>query len=317
MWGIGANFRLNRSITMPDFPVKVDAEVDAKGTNQLIEAVVDAFSPATETLGLLGDCVRLARTEVAARVTRRAKQIADENGLSLNAPPLKFLVPFFEKSSLEELGDEDAIERWSQLLVGAATKANFHPHFVSILSEIESSQASALKDIMFGRGRFHRHESHSNERLVEEITPFDAIVSKPTTADFDAVYNWALDDMEQPLDRLLHGFQKRFTGKGIFVSEIIIRSGSTGGYFRVPEQQRRLSDMDQIDLEVLESLNLVRRDTFRKSDAVGAMMRSTSFSFEVVSISELGIVFLSSVDNEAQLYLENERSKYEERRRRG
>ena len=57
---------------MNDFPIKDDAEVDAVGTGKLVDAVVDAFSPATEVLGFLGDCVRHARAEVAILVTRKA-----------------------------------------------------------------------------------------------------------------------------------------------------------------------------------------------------------------------------------------------------
>jgi hypothetical protein len=75
-------------------PVKAEVKVGERGAEKLIDAVVDAFSPATETLGLLGDAVRLARVEVAAAITRRAKSIADESGLRLTAPPLKFLVPY-------------------------------------------------------------------------------------------------------------------------------------------------------------------------------------------------------------------------------
>ncbi len=134
---------------MSELPIsgRVDVTVDERSVDKLIDAVVDVFSPATEFLGALGDGVRLARVEMAARTTRRAKEIADANGMVLKAPPLKFLVPFFEKASLEEDGDEDLLEMWANLLVSAGSESgSAKPIYVDIMSKMTSEAAVMLRE---------------------------------------------------------------------------------------------------------------------------------------------------------------------------
>lgn len=128
---------------MSEFPVsaKVEAKVGERSVDKLIDAVVDAFSPATEFLGALGDSVRLARVSQAATITRKAKQIADENSLDLVAPPLKFLVPFYEKASLES-DDVDLTEMWASLLASAATnEAYVRPLYIDTLAKMSGGTA--------------------------------------------------------------------------------------------------------------------------------------------------------------------------------
>lgn len=100
---------------------------------------MDTFSPATETLGALGDAVRLGRVEMAAHITRRAREIADESKLKLSAPPLKFLVPFYEKASLEN--DPGLQELWAKLLVNASGGVTRSPILIDILNKMTSEEA--------------------------------------------------------------------------------------------------------------------------------------------------------------------------------
>ena len=129
--------------------VKVDAKVGERGTEKLIDAALDTFSFATESLGLLGDGVRLLRVEVATIITKRAKKIADENGLELTAPPLKFLVPFYERASTEDENDETLMEMWARLLVSAGSEYQDRSlRYSSILSELTSRQAVVLDQLV-------------------------------------------------------------------------------------------------------------------------------------------------------------------------
>ncbi|WP_417483029.1 Abi-alpha family protein [Maricaulis sp.] len=133
---------------MSELPIsgKVDVTVGERSVDKLIDAVVDTFSPATEVLGALGDAVRLGRVEMAARITVRAKQIADANGLRLLAPPLKFLVPYYERASLEE-DDTELTELWAQLLVSSGSDPrNARPIYVDILSKMSASAALVFRD---------------------------------------------------------------------------------------------------------------------------------------------------------------------------
>jgi hypothetical protein len=133
---------------VPDVNINADLKVGERSIEKLVDAATDAFSPATETLGLLGDAVRLARVEIAAHITRRAKKIADANGFRLTAPPLKFLVPYYEKASIEDGADESLVDMWANLLVSAGTSYDArYLRYTSILSEMSALQARILDGI--------------------------------------------------------------------------------------------------------------------------------------------------------------------------
>jgi hypothetical protein len=102
-------------------PVSVKIEVPKEATSAIVEAVADLFSPATEFLGALGDKIRIYRTNAALRALEAAQSTASKAGLKLSGPPLKFLVPFLEKASLED-EDSELSEIWGNLLVSAATE---------------------------------------------------------------------------------------------------------------------------------------------------------------------------------------------------
>ena len=131
----------------PSSPVSIRAEIPEDSSRRIVDAVIDLFSPVTEIAGALGDRVRTYRTESALRVFRRAKELAEENGLRLSAPPLKFLLPFIEKCSMED--DTPSLpEMWAQLLVSASSE--FKPEmiiFADIISKITSVEARILRSI--------------------------------------------------------------------------------------------------------------------------------------------------------------------------
>lgn len=158
-------------------PVKAEVKVGERGTEKLIDAVVDTFSPATETLGLIGDAVRLARVEVAAHVTKKAKAIADGSGVKLSAPPLKFLVPFFEKASTEHLNNTSLVEMWAHLLANAGASYNDKQmRYVSILSELGSNQAEILDKIVRNFGGVLGENADPDQLIYALIEP--RLVSK-------------------------------------------------------------------------------------------------------------------------------------------
>ena len=154
---------------MPESPIsgEVHVSVGETSTEKLIDAVVDAFSPATEILGALGDSVRLARVEIAARITKRAKSIADDNGLVLKAPPLKFLVPFFERASIEDEGGDEIEELWANLLVSAASDySTIISSYVGILSSLCRDEALLLSHL-FSAASYGRVEKISALEVSE------------------------------------------------------------------------------------------------------------------------------------------------------
>ena len=157
-------------------PVKAEAKLEARvgesAVEKLVDAVVDTFSPISETAGLLGDVVRLARVEVATQITRRAKAIADENGLRLKAPPLKFLVPFYEKASTEEPDNAELMEMWSKLLVTAGSKYDArHLRYSAILAELSSDQAKIIQGIANNYGGTVGKDVDPDQLVYEFVEP--------------------------------------------------------------------------------------------------------------------------------------------------
>lgn len=167
--------------------VKLDATVGERGAEKVIDAAADTFSLPTEALGLLGDAVRWARVEVAAKITRRAKSIADENGLKLVAPPLKFLVPFYERASTEDENDETLMEMWAHLLVSAGTEYQDKSlRYSSILSQLTSKQAVLLDQLIRRnsesgkeRGWSYRFLETALYILIDRITKGVRVESDP------------------------------------------------------------------------------------------------------------------------------------------
>lgn len=151
-----------------NLPVEAKVEVGEKATEKLVDALVDAFSPATETLGLFGDAVRLARVDVAAKITKRAKEIADASGSVLKLPPLKFLVPFYERASIEEEVSESLMEMWSRLLASAASNYDHrYLTYISILAGMSPAQAKIINEIAHNYGGEVGRDSEPGEFKFE------------------------------------------------------------------------------------------------------------------------------------------------------
>lgn len=130
--------------------------VNIEGTKELTKALVDALSPATELLGTLGDKIRVYRQLSLLKSIRRAKEIADAQGITLQEPSLKFLVPLLEDCSLEDPEDSTLIDMWARLLVAeAAGHKNEHHLFIRVLRELTSEEARLLKYLCSA-------DSHSN-----------------------------------------------------------------------------------------------------------------------------------------------------------
>ncbi|WP_300390333.1 hypothetical protein [Henriciella sp.] len=118
---------------------------------------------------------------MATIITRRAKQIADQNGLELKAPPLKFLVPYYEKASLEH--EDSLIEWWARILVSESSGNSPNLIYTDILSKLSKETASAFTAIM----------SKDDDKGVHEDVPFlfDAATIQ-STSEFSSLLNHEL-----------------------------------------------------------------------------------------------------------------------------
>ncbi len=129
-------------------------------------AVADLFSPLTEIAGAIGDQVRVYRELNLKRSLARAKKTAEEEGIELSPPPLKFLVPYMEQCSLEPDDDEELASMWTNLLVSSATKyESEHNLFLRILGEMTSNEAKALQYLV----RSEAHEDYESRQFIGEV----------------------------------------------------------------------------------------------------------------------------------------------------
>lgn len=202
----------NACVELPGSPVSAKlefkGEVPSAPLGRAVHALVDAISPFTEGLGLIGDHIRVQRYEVAIKIANRAKGIVKANGGKIHAPPLKFMVPFLELSSLEDMGegrDSRIIELWSQLLADACTEyESEHLTFMRILSEVDGSQVRYLESLagrhdfdqsLMGPGDMAQQYSLSASRCLGD--PFDVEVIE------GKMYKATRDEAEQIAAKLI------------------------------------------------------------------------------------------------------------------
>lgn len=130
--------------------------VNIEATQDISRALVDAFSPATQFLGSLGDRVRIYRQVSLLRSLKRAKEIAEAEGLPLTEPSPKFLVPYLEDCSLEDPDNTTLLEMWARLLVDASRESKSeHNLFIRILKELSAPEAHLFRFVASEAARKH------------------------------------------------------------------------------------------------------------------------------------------------------------------
>lgn len=128
-------------------PVNTNIKVPEKVVSEQSRNITKLLSPFTEVMAFIGDHVRLARIDVLANTLEKAKIIADEHEIEIQALPNKFLLPFVEKASYEDVNSE-MTDRWASLLVsGSENPDEAHPAFTDILSQIGPREAKLLRNI--------------------------------------------------------------------------------------------------------------------------------------------------------------------------
>jgi hypothetical protein len=277
---ISAEDRLKPEVSIEiGSPLKAEVKVGERSVDKLVDAVVDAFSPASEALGLLGDAVRLARVEVAARITRRAKSIADEAGLQLQAPPLKFLVPFFERASTEDDTDDDLMAMWANLLAAAGSNYDARQmRYTSILAELSGEQARILDAVARNYGGVIGDDPDarslaydlSESRLASELQRIRS--EKPSD-----IHKKINDTICRP-------------GVSVCTISFYIRSENRIHYFGGDEIYH---PSKSLDFEILTSLGLLSKATVHAEPAKHAA-KHADIGASLYHLSELGFHFWSA-----------------------
>jgi hypothetical protein len=161
-------------MTKPKRP-SVSITVPEAVTGRLIDTVTDWFAPFTEAKRLRGDQIRLQREDVLIKIARKAKSRELIEKFDPEKVELKFIVPFLEQASLENI-DSDLVDWWASLLNSARKNLNFsQPIFVDFMSKITSAEAKFII--------YLKSESSSDKDLnyLGVLDVFMSTVSTPST----------------------------------------------------------------------------------------------------------------------------------------
>ncbi|MFC3677546.1 Abi-alpha family protein [Ferrovibrio xuzhouensis] len=105
------------------------------------------LGPVAEAADFLSERIRFYRWQSAMRVLKRAEEIAQDEGIEPKQVPLKFLIPFMEKASLEDESSE-LTEEWARLLLAGSNEQDAqHILFIDILSKLTSFEVRYLKQL--------------------------------------------------------------------------------------------------------------------------------------------------------------------------
>jgi hypothetical protein len=140
----------------------VSIEVPEDVTRAKAKALLDAISPFTGSLGIVGDWLadkrielRLQRLQKLITVASKAQEAIDGQSAVAGSVPIKALLPMLEKASLEEGEDETLTDAWAALLASASI--DYDPEvltFTRILSEFGPREALVLSRLYGGRRKW-------------------------------------------------------------------------------------------------------------------------------------------------------------------
>tara|TARA_R110000824_G_scaffold399843_1_gene605936 strand:+ start:22209 stop:23072 length:864 start_codon:yes stop_codon:yes gene_type:complete len=224
---------------------EVKAEIPSNSMGRLVDSLTDAIRPFTEKRGLRADQIRLQREDVLLEIARLARERLRVEGKSPNPVPHKFLIPFMEKASLEELDNSVVVRSWANLLASASTEYEEEMlRFASVLSEMGPRQAKFLEKLA----------NNQRERygIVNGWEDAPLVVSDLSIAKFFQE-NFELSNPE----KFLKAFENEFDRPGsILVSAVLFNEGRS--FFEREYADVFGDDWGYSELYVLDSLAVVR-----------------------------------------------------------
>jgi hypothetical protein len=123
--------------------LELSGEIPSESTGRFIDALTDIIRPFSERRGLKADVLRLQREDVLLEIAKKARRRTLDECLSPQPVPNKFMVPFLERASIEEM-DTELVDRWADLLVSASE--DYSSRFIlycNILSNLRPSPVKA------------------------------------------------------------------------------------------------------------------------------------------------------------------------------
>lgn len=255
-------------ISLPKIPLSPESG------RAIVDALLDVFSPISETFAWGGDVVRVYRTRTALKCFGRTKQIAAAAGLKLKAPPVKFLCQFIENCSLEDENDDALIDWWARLLVDAGSKyESKHVFYANVLRQVSAIELELLETIVRnGRGTYVL--SHASQ--AEFVSDFNAAAAdlkfpdKMTQKNVRAAVKLLREEIEIP---------------GVLLLDIFIDDKDSRQH---QEFHPDYAEEDLVNWQVLQALQLVRI-SFQKF-----VSGTTYYRVRSATLTELGAAFYFS-----------------------
>jgi hypothetical protein len=116
------------------------------------KAVSKALSPlmggaAKELSNYLGDQIRFLRWKSAIRILEKAQKLCEDKKIDPKNVPIKFVVPFIESASLEDVEKEPILaDMWASLFSAAVTRYQArHAVYVDVLKKLSSFDAHFIQ----------------------------------------------------------------------------------------------------------------------------------------------------------------------------
>ncbi len=259
-----------------ELPVTIDVGLSAKleatteipsdASGRAVHALVDAISPFTETMGLLGDQIRAVRTRRAEERLKIAARELKAEGRTINSVPDSFLLPWVERTSQDE-GEDGLSEAWINLLKSASV--GFQPRmkaFPGILSELTADDVKFLDQIC-------NSDVYRDAEIVEAINQHLRGLQE------------ALGEVRNPVvdkDRLSKAFEK--SGLYFATKSHEVSGGFSGSIYRNSDAYDKLGS----GLSVLEKNGLVI--SFTEVIHTGSIRQDVTY----IRLTRLGFEFVQA-----------------------
>jgi hypothetical protein len=243
------------------------------------------ISPITEWAGLRGDQLRHKRTllriqqeSVLAKIAQQTNERLAYEGKGTTPIPNKFLIPFLEKASTEDI-DSELIATWANLLASAAT--DFDPHmvrFCSILSEIGFLEGQFLHRLC----REARGLDHDALTRIEDV-PFS----------FSAIQ--ITRDMSKTIDidKSLRENMDHVISTHECPGGILVLLGLSIEDEEVSETHELGDEKWERSVSLLQSLGLIEHHLF-----ITGEVEHYSWFVETISLTSFGVAFVTACDPE-------------------
>jgi hypothetical protein len=120
---------------------------DLIALSKIVDSVTGAIRPFTDPVfreagNFVANGIRYLNWEASVRMARRAQRILVDHHLKAGPVVPKLLVPILESAALEH--EDEALDRWSNMLARASAGEDVHPSYIDILRQLTPADVLLL-----------------------------------------------------------------------------------------------------------------------------------------------------------------------------